>query len=78
MASMDGAGIDVAVALGFAWSDAETCSHHNDYLLEAAAVAERRIVPFCSLPLAAGFEAVEREARVVALLFASPPPLGIR
>jgi predicted TIM-barrel fold metal-dependent hydrolase len=63
LASMDGAGIDVSVALGFAWSDAGTCSHHNDYLLEAAAVGDGRIIPFCTLPLGAGFEAIEAEAR---------------
>jgi predicted TIM-barrel fold metal-dependent hydrolase len=63
MSSMVGAGIDVSVALGFAWTDAAACAHHNDYLLEAAAVAEGRIVPFCTLPLAAGFDAVESEMR---------------
>ena len=61
--SMDAAAIDVSVALGFGWRDAQDCSHHNDYLLEAAAVGDGRIIPFCTLPLAAGFEAVEAEAR---------------
>jgi hypothetical protein len=34
--SMDEAGVDVSVALGFAWRDHEDCVRHNDYLLEAA------------------------------------------
>lgn len=60
--SMDNGGIDVAVALGFAWTDADTCRRHNDYLMEAAARSSGRIVPFCTLPLAAGEEAVVAEA----------------
>ena len=62
LASMDAGGIDISVALGFAWAAEETCRRHNDYLLEVAAASRGRIVPFCSLPLAAGVTAVEREA----------------
>ena len=51
--SMDEAGVDVSVALGFAWTDLETCKRHNDYLLEAAAASNGRIVAFPNLPLAA-------------------------
>ncbi|HEY7268668.1 MAG TPA: amidohydrolase, partial [Dehalococcoidia bacterium] len=47
LASMDLAGIDVSVALGFAWGDAEDCRRHNDYTLESAARSGQRIVPFC-------------------------------
>ncbi len=61
--SMDAAGIDASVALGFAWRDLDACRRHNDYLLGAAARGGGRIIPFCTLPLAAGFEAVEAEAR---------------
>jgi predicted TIM-barrel fold metal-dependent hydrolase len=68
--SMDAAGIDVSVALGFAWADPETCRLHNDYILEAAAASGGRIVAFPNLPLAArlasGFAdltAIEAEAR---------------
>lgn len=46
---MDSSGVDVSVALGFAWADAELCSQHNDYLLESAAKSDGRIVPFCTL-----------------------------
>lgn len=60
--SMDAAGVDVSVALGFAWREHELCLRHNDYLLEAAARSGGRIVPFCTLnPLAE--EAGEEVAR---------------
>lgn len=49
IASMDGAGVDVSVACGFGWSDAELCRRHNDYLLEAAAQSGGRLVPFCTV-----------------------------
>ena len=64
--SMDEAGVDVSVALGFAWRDHEDCVRHNDYLLEAAASSGGRIVAFCTLNPAAGGAAaaeVERCAR---------------
>jgi predicted TIM-barrel fold metal-dependent hydrolase len=51
--SMDEAGVDVSIALGFAWTDPETCSLQNDYLLEAAATSNGRIIAFPNLPLAA-------------------------
>jgi len=49
LASMDEAGVDVSVALGFAWVEAELCREHNSYLLEAAAKSNGRIVPFCTV-----------------------------
>ncbi len=61
--SMHDAGVDVSVALGFAWNDAATCRRHNDYLIEAASKSDGRIVPFCTLPLAAGIEVIEAEMR---------------
>jgi predicted TIM-barrel fold metal-dependent hydrolase len=61
LASMDAGGIDVSIALGFAWPDPETVRLHNDYLLEAAAVSGGRILPFCSLPLGSGIDHVEAE-----------------
>jgi predicted TIM-barrel fold metal-dependent hydrolase len=54
--SMDEAGVDVSVALGFAWRDQGDCVRHNDYLLEAAAKSGGRIVPFCTVNLLAGEE----------------------
>jgi hypothetical protein len=50
---MDEAGVDVSVALGFAWSEHDLCVQHNDYLLESAAKSNGRIVPFCTANLAA-------------------------
>lgn len=63
IASMDEAGIDASVALGFAWRDLDHCRRHNDYLLEAASQSAGRIIAFCTLPLAAGPDAVAAEAR---------------
>ena len=49
LASMDAAGIDRSVACGFAWSDAELCRRHSEYLLEAASASAGRIIPFCTV-----------------------------
>ena len=45
--SMDEAGIDVSVVLNFAWQDIDLCRRTNDYILEAAAASDGRLVPFC-------------------------------
>lgn len=47
LASMDAAGIDRSVVCGFAWSDAELCRRHSDYLLEVASRSDGRLIPFC-------------------------------
>lgn len=59
--SMAGAGIDVSIAMGFAWRDPALCRAHNDYLIEAGRKSAGRILPFCNLPLAAGNAAIEAE-----------------
>jgi predicted TIM-barrel fold metal-dependent hydrolase len=59
--SMEKGGIDVSVALGFAWASVESCRIHNNELIDVAKGSRGRIVPFCTLPLAAGIEAVEFE-----------------
>ncbi len=61
--SMDEAGVEVSVALGFAWSDQDDCVRHNDYLLEAAESSGGRIVPFCTVNLLAGEAAVKEVER---------------
>lgn len=61
--SMAKSGIDVSVALGFTWSSIENCRIHNNELIDVAKGSHGRIVPFCTLPLAAGIDAVEREFR---------------
>ncbi|HEX5368818.1 MAG TPA: amidohydrolase family protein [Dehalococcoidia bacterium] len=63
LASMDRARIDVSVMLGFAWRDADVCYEHNDYMIEAVARSNGRLVAFCTLPLASGIEAIEAEMR---------------
>ncbi len=49
LASMDEAGVDVSVALGFAWRANEDIVRHNDYLMESAARSGGRIVPFTTI-----------------------------
>src|SRR3990172_7989781 len=44
--SMERSGVDVSVALGFAWRDHETCVRPTDYLLEAAATTGGGVSPF--------------------------------
>ena len=60
--SMQTSGIDVSVALGFAWRDEALCRAHNDYLLDVASRSAERIVAFPTLPLASGPDAVVTEA----------------
>jgi uncharacterized protein len=59
--SMDSAGVDATVTLGFAWADPETCRLHNDYLLEAAARSGGRLIPFCTVQPASDPEGAVRE-----------------
>lgn len=47
--SMEEAGVDASVALGFAWREQEVISRHNEYLLEASAKSGGRIIPFCAV-----------------------------
>ena len=61
LTSMDRAGIDFSVVLGFAWSSAEVCRRHNDYLLEAASNSSGRLLPFCTLEPASGLAAITTE-----------------
>ncbi|HUF54203.1 MAG TPA: amidohydrolase family protein [Dehalococcoidia bacterium] len=50
--SMASTGVDASVACGFAWRDHENIVRHNDYLLEAAAQSEGRIIPFVTVNMA--------------------------
>lgn len=49
LASMDRAGVDRAVAAGFWWRDAGHAEEHAEYLLNAAAEAGGRLLPFVPL-----------------------------
>ncbi len=59
--SMDEAGVDISVALGFAWREHELCVQHNDSLLDAATRSNGRIVPFCTINMAADENLAARE-----------------
>lgn len=48
-ASMEGAGVQISIALGFAWRDHELIVRHNEYLLETKVRGEGRILPFCTV-----------------------------
>jgi predicted TIM-barrel fold metal-dependent hydrolase len=61
LGSMDEAGVDVSVALGFAWREHEMCVRHNDYLLEAAAKSGGQIVAFATVNMAAEEGEVAKE-----------------
>ena len=66
IASMDDAGIDVSVVLGYGWTDQEVAVTSNDYLLEAARANAGRIVPFCSVNPSWGRTAVVEIERCAA------------
>lgn len=60
LGSMEAAGVDVSVALGFGWGEHDLCRRHNDYLLRQAARSGGRLIPFCIVnPLAGGRAAAE-------------------
>lgn len=45
--SMDVHGVDVSIVCGFPWLSADTCRHHNDYILEAVAEYPDRLRGLC-------------------------------
>lgn len=61
LTSMDEAGVDVSVGLGFAWQDHADIVRHNDYLLESAEKSNGRIVPFATVNMAAARAEAEIE-----------------
>ena len=54
LASMEGAGVDRAVAAGFWWRDAGHAEAHAEYLLSAAAEAAENLLPFVPIAFADG------------------------
>ena len=52
LASMDESGVDISVALGFAWRDHDDIVRHNDYLLDSAAKSGGRLLPICNVNMA--------------------------
>jgi len=49
VSTMDGAGIDVSVALGIGWNDLELCRRANDYVIEAVQRFPLRLKGFCAV-----------------------------
>ncbi len=52
LAGMDEAGVDISVALGFAWDEPDDIVRHNDCLLEAAGKSDARVIPFTTINMA--------------------------
>jgi predicted TIM-barrel fold metal-dependent hydrolase len=61
LASMGESGVDISVALGFAWQDRHDIVRHNDYLLENAARSDGRIIPFATVNMGDTRAEVEME-----------------
>ena len=62
-AAMDEDGIDVAVAMGIGWSDYDTAREANDYIIEAAARSQGRIIGFAGVNPAWGDRAAREAER---------------
>ena len=55
VASMEAAGVDRTVVMGFPWRDGGLCREHNSYILDAVARFPDRLIGFaCVQPLDAG------------------------
>ena len=62
LASMEGAGVDRAVAAGFWWRDPGHAAEHAEYLLSAAAEAAEQLIPFVPIAFAdSGARALARD-----------------
>jgi predicted TIM-barrel fold metal-dependent hydrolase len=66
LSAMSDDGVDIAVALGYGWTDENVARESNDYLLEAAASSHGRIIAFCSVDPSWGDAAVREVERCVA------------
>jgi predicted TIM-barrel fold metal-dependent hydrolase len=64
--AMDEDGVDVAVALGYGWTDPDVARESNDYLLSAAKASGERIIPFCSVDPTWGDNALREVERCLA------------
>ena len=63
--AMDAAGVDMAVAVGIGWADADLAREANDYLLEATSRHPGRLVGFCAVNPAWGDAALAEVERCV-------------
>ncbi|MEE8517574.1 MAG: amidohydrolase family protein [Dehalococcoidia bacterium] len=64
--AMNQDGIDVAVAMGYGWTDPDVAHEANDYLLDSAERFEGRIIPFCSVHPGWGEDALREIEHCVA------------
>jgi uncharacterized protein len=60
--SMDRAGIDRAVVMGFGWKEAADCTPGNEYIMESAGRSDGRLLPFITV-VPGGDEAGEEIVR---------------
>ncbi|MEW6034103.1 MAG: amidohydrolase family protein [Chloroflexota bacterium] len=65
IASMDGAGVDVSVALNIGWVSHQLCVSTNDYILNSVARYPKRLVGFCTIQPGAGEAALRELERCV-------------
>ncbi len=63
IASMNQAGIDLAIVCGFCWSDVDLSKMSNDYLLEAVSTYPERLIAFANASPNAGQAAVRELER---------------
>lgn len=61
--SMDKTGVDVSVALNFAWQSHDLCVETNDYMMEAVTRYPNRVIGFCSVQPKAGDKALRELER---------------
>ncbi|MBI2940410.1 MAG: amidohydrolase family protein [Chloroflexi bacterium] len=66
VAAMDVAGVDLAVALGFGWTDSALCAMHNDYLADAQRRFPDRLVGFATVFPPDGGRAADELGRAAA------------
>ena len=67
ISEMDSSGVDVAVVLGYGWTDQGVARTANDYLIETATSHPKRIKAFCSVNPLWGDSAVAEIERCAAL-----------
>jgi predicted TIM-barrel fold metal-dependent hydrolase len=64
VAELDRVRFDVAVAVGWGWTDHALCVEQNDYLIEAVRTYPDRLIGFAAIQPAAGAAAVREVERV--------------
>mgnify|MGYP001240775419 CR=1 FL=1 len=65
VATMDGASIDISVALGIGWNDPDLCRQANDYMIASVRKFPLRLRGFCSINPLWGRAAIDEVERCV-------------